>query len=614
MTDADAAARAREGVPVPREGVPVPREGALDSSEGAPVPREGAPVPHEGALDPSEGAPAPPQNAVRSELSDGEWHRLHPLSPLLRGGLTLLVILGIVVANLRDRLIGFFLPEGADWEAEGDPIEFVLQNDVLLPALLIVGGGLVLLIGLFWMAWRFHTFRITGDDVEVRSGVLFRTHRRAPLDRVQGVNLTRPALARLVGLAKLEVVGAGLDANVKLEYLSTASAETIRGDILRLASGLRAQDAAGRAAAAGGLSGRVTAGLNEIIEGVDEDDAEPASIVRVPMSRLILANLLSGSTIWFLAIVVAAVVGVIADPVWLVPALGASIPAAIGFGTYAVRQFVKTVRYSIAPTAAGVRLTFGLLTTVTETLPPGRIHAIDVRQPVLWRIGGWWRIRVNRLSGRSATDTSSTQFAEVLPIGTQDDVERVLRLLLPSVPVDAALVDAGLRGPRDGDGYTLSPRRARIFKPLSWRRNGFRLLPEALLMRTGRLWPKLTILPLPRLQSLRIDQGPLDRRLGLAGVTGHTVMGPVSGAVSGLDVHDALALWTSGAAAAVAAATTESAGADIPAPAAEGAPVSREGALMDHTPSPRTDAPTDPPRPGTAPGTAPGPDPRGGLT
>src|SRR5690606_41600386 len=45
----------------------------------------------------------------------------------------------------------------------------------------------------------------------VRSGVLFRTHRRAPLDRVQGVNLTRPMIARLFGLAKLEVVGAGLD-------------------------------------------------------------------------------------------------------------------------------------------------------------------------------------------------------------------------------------------------------------------------------------------------------------------------------------------------------------------------------------------------------------------
>ncbi len=535
----------------------------------ASTPAPGDPAP--GAAVSTTGAPVPPQTAVRSELSDGEWHRLHPLSPLLRGGLTLLVILGILVANLRDRLIGIFLPEGVDFESEGDPVEFVLRNDILIPAILVVAGGLVVLIALFWTAWRFHTFRITGDDVEVRSGVLFRTHRRAPLDRVQGVNLTRPALARLVGLAKLEVVGAGLDANVKLEYLSTANAETIRGDILRLASGMRAEASAARAAAPGGLTGRVTAGVGEIIEGVDEDDSPPESIVRVPMGRLILANLLSGSTIWFLAIIVAAVVGIIVDPFWLVPALGASVPAAIGFGTYAIRQFIKTVRYSIAPTSAGVRITFGLLTTVTETLHPSRIHAIDIRQPLLWRLGGWWRIRVNRLSGRSATDTSATQFAEILPIGTQADVERVLRLLLPAPSVDAALVDAGLRGPRAGDGYTVSPARARLFKPLSWARNGFRVLPGVILLRSGRLWPKLTVLPLARLQSLRVDQGPIDRRLGLAGVTGHTVTGPVAGSISGLDVHDALGLWTSGTAAAVAAAASE--GAVDPATSPDDAPV-----------------------------------------
>ena len=105
-----------------------------------------------------------------------------------------------------------------------------------------------MLIGLFYLSWRFHTFRITGDDVEVRSGVLFRTHRRAPLDRVQGVNLTRPMFARLVGMAKLEVVGAGLDSNVKLEYLSTSNAEAVRTDILRLASGRRLAEARADAA------------------------------------------------------------------------------------------------------------------------------------------------------------------------------------------------------------------------------------------------------------------------------------------------------------------------------------------------------------------------------
>ncbi len=44
-------------------------------------------------------------------LADGEWHRLHPATPLLRGGLYLVAIIGIIVANLRERLVEWFLPE-----------------------------------------------------------------------------------------------------------------------------------------------------------------------------------------------------------------------------------------------------------------------------------------------------------------------------------------------------------------------------------------------------------------------------------------------------------------------------------------------------------------------
>ncbi len=167
-----------------------------------------------------------------------------------------------MIANLRDRLVYIFLPwlnDDIDVDMEdfqgGDPIDFIIANELYLVAALAVLGILLVLIALFYLSWRFHTFRITGDDVEVRSGVLFRTHRRAPLDRVQGVNLTRPMFARLVGMAKLEVVGAGLDSNVKLEYLSTANAEGVRADILRLASGRRLAEARADAAASGWSTG-----------------------------------------------------------------------------------------------------------------------------------------------------------------------------------------------------------------------------------------------------------------------------------------------------------------------------------------------------------------------
>ncbi len=54
------------------------------------------------------------RTVVRSPYSDGEWHRLHPLTPLLRGGLTLVVIVGVIVANLRERLVEWVFPVFTD--------------------------------------------------------------------------------------------------------------------------------------------------------------------------------------------------------------------------------------------------------------------------------------------------------------------------------------------------------------------------------------------------------------------------------------------------------------------------------------------------------------------
>jgi putative membrane protein len=529
-----------------------------------PEPVEGLePVEGPGPLTPA-GPAAPPPQLVRSPLSDGEWHRLHPLTPLLRGGLFLIVIIGVVLANLRDRLVFIFLPwlapgvgdDVVEWESVGgDPVDFIIANNLYVLAAVAVLAALIVLVTVFYTSWRFHTFRITGDDVEVRSGILFRTQRRAPLDRVQGVNLTRPMIARLLGMAKLEVVGAGADANVKLEYLSTANAEAVRADILRLASGRRlaAAEAAGPAAPAGTAgaraAGRVatlshTVGreISGLLEGPEAPVAEIESVVHIPLGRLVASHVLSMSTVGLLFAIIAIAIGVSQGVTWLL--LG-FVPAIIGFGAYWVRSIVRSLRYSIAPTPDGVRITFGLFTTITEIVPPGRVHAVEVSQPILWRPAGWWTIRINRLTGRSVADSSTDQFTTVLPVGTAADVERVLRLLQPSLPDEerALVVQQGMFGPEDADSFTNTPRRAWWIRPLSYRRNGFRLSDDALLLRRGVVWRKLVILPLARLQSFGLYQGPLDRASGVTNVRAHVVNGPVSPFLAAVDRDAALALF-----------------------------------------------------------------------
>lgn len=504
----------------------------------------------------SVGPSAPPPQLVRSPLSDGEWHRLHPLTPLLRGGLFLIVVIGIVLANLRDRLVFVFLPwlapdiesEVGEWEgAGGDPIDFIIANNLYVMAGLAVLAVLIVVVAVFYTSWRFHTFRITEDDVEVRSGILFRTQRRAPLDRVQGVNLTRPMIARLLGMAKLEVVGAGTDANVKLEYLSTANAEAVRADILRLASGRRLAAASppadprheGRAASLGQRVGRELTGM---IEGPEAPVAEVESVVNIPLGRLVASHVVSMSTLVLVLAVIAVMVGVSQGVTWL---LFAFVPAIIGIGAYWVRSIVRSLRYSIAPTPDGVRITFGLFTTITEIVPPGRVHAVEVMQPILWRPAGWWTVRINRLTGRSVTESSTDQFTTVLPVGTAADVERVLRLLQPSLPDDerALVVQEGMLGPGEDDTFTNTPRRAWWIRPLSYRRNGFRLTGDVLLMRRGVVWRRLVILPLARLQSFGLYQGPLDRATRVTNVRAHVVAGPVSPFLAAVDRDSALTLF-----------------------------------------------------------------------
>ncbi|MGW9158862.1 PH domain-containing protein [Microbacterium sp. NPDC055665] len=525
--------------------------------------------------------PSPPAQAggdPSTTLANGEWHRMHPLTPLFKGGLALIIIAGIVIANMRDRLIGWavdlFAPDEVNYGdySGGDPVDWVLSNNLILVALLSVLGLVIVLVLIFWFVWRFQQFRITGDHVEVRKGIIFRSHRRAPLDRVQGVNLTRPFPARIIGLAKLEVVGAGNDANVELEYLATSRAESVRADILRLASGARAaRNAALNPGSAGApataapasaraqLVGSVNAGVNDLLAGVDLADVVPESVVKIPTGRLVGSQLISG-LLWFVffgaifAIAFgSALIGLLIDGdtdggvVLLGLGLGMGVPIVIAVVGITWAQISKSLRYSIAPTPDGVRITYGLLTTVTETLPPGRIFAVEVTQSLLWRPFGWWTIKINRMSGKSAAQQSSgsgQQFNVVLPVGKRADVERVLALVLPDVPVESipSLWEHGVVGPVEGDAYRSMPRRAWWRRPFSWKRHGYLVEEFGLVLRRGIVWRKLAVFPLARLQGVSLSQGPIDRMQRVSGAQVHTVPGPITGYLSGLERADALAL------------------------------------------------------------------------
>ena len=523
-----------------------------------------------------------------TNLADGEWHRLHPASPLLRGGLVFIAVLGFIIANLRERLVDMFLVLFApdvlrgpvdngfnDWQGDwaNDPIGGILSRGLVGWAIAALAVIIVAVVVGFWLSWRMHTFRVTREAVEVRSGILFRSHRSARLDRIQGINVNRPLFARLFGTAKLEVSVAGQSANVQLSYLGSALADGLRADILRLASGARAERAAKAAdaalptqatqaaqaadaaipapagtPAAPGTSARppVSAVIGHRVDEflapeLDPTLAPPESVVHLPLGRVIGSTLLGGSTVWIAILIAVIAVGFSTGQLWV---LFSFVPAAIGLVSYMWSRITKSLRYTIAGTPDGVRIGHGLLSTGNQTIPPGRIHAIEATQWILWRPFGWWSIRINVAGQSVSASNEAAQRTLVLPVGTVADVHRVLALLLP----DAAsavepVIDAGLTGRDGAGGFSSAPRRGAWLRPFSWRRIGWAAADGVALLRRGALLRSLTLAPLARMQSVAVTVGPIERMLRLASVRIHTVAGPVTPFLPVVDRAEAVALF-----------------------------------------------------------------------
>jgi putative membrane protein len=482
----------------------------------------------------------PPGAALSTRLADGEWHRLHPATPLLRGGIVFIAIAGYFVAQARQQLIELFF--GAPHVDDGgDPLTFLTTHGRLPLALLVIAGALLLIVAIFYLSWRVHTFRITDEVVEVRSGLLRRSLRKGRLDRIQGINIVRPFFARLFGAARLEIDVAGHDANVRLDYLSSAKADGLRLDILRLASGTRQREAAEAAPDARGFVEQRVAEF--IAPELDPNFAPPESVVKVHVGRLIGSILLHDTTFTLLVLIaLAAVASALTSTLEII--IYFLVPLVLALGGFLFRRFTKSLRYSIASTPDGVRVGFGLLTLSNETLPPGRIHSIQVRQPLLWRLPGWWEIRINRASRSNAKGADAQRNTTILPVGNLDDVLRVLGLLLAGTGAESMQVlRSGIVGRGAADGFTNSPGRAAVVRWFSVRRNGFAEIPGVILLRKGAVWRQLTVVPQARAQSIGISQGPLYRALRLARVHVHTVNGPIRAELGALDKDVALGFF-----------------------------------------------------------------------
>jgi putative membrane protein len=380
------------------------------------------------------------------------WHRLHPLSPVINAGRLLSGVLGIFALSLVT--------------ADGYKA-YIYQ--------LVVAAGLVVTGFVRWLVTR---WKLDGATLRIETGLLRRDSQQLPMTRIQAVDVVRPFLARVLGLAALRIrlAGAGKEGG-RLAYLTVGEAARLRATLL-----------AGQ-------------------HGLDPVTPEPAELplITVPTGRVIGATLLRAAPRFLALAMIAVVAATAAHPVFLASESTLGL-IALGLVTRTWRQVTGRYGFTVATAPDGIRIRRGLLSTVAETIPFRRVQAVRLVQPLLWRPFGWCRLVVDvaGVAGRNSGSKAGGLTKALLPVGYMNEAQQLVGLVFG----------------HDMPELTKPPKRARVKAPLSYHFLTAGHNQAMAVTVTGRVSKKTVYMRLEKLQSVRLTQGPVQRRLSLASVHG----------------------------------------------------------------------------------------------
>lgn len=436
------------------------------------------------------------------------------------------------------------------------------DNPVLIPIVIAV----VLLFSLFfrWLAWLRFQYFVGEHDIRVEKGILNRTARSIPYERIQDVSIEQKPLARMMGLGEVKFeTGGGDGEDAKLSFVTLEEAN-------RLRTLIRSRKAGAGAGVAVAAAADAPAPVDEDTQPIFAMDGKRVFVFGLYSFSLVIFAVLGGLAQQFdfllpfdfwdvkhwiglaeeRGVSVSQIngVGVAAQ---LILAFGAVTSLIfIGFATGVVRTILREHGFRLDQSAKGFRRRRGLFTLTDVIMPAHRVQAAIVQTGPFRKRRGWHGLKfvslaqdskqeANYVAAPFATLDEVWRIAQAAAIVTPDGDERlqkgvatywltqlvfIVPVLLTAIAALVIFADAPIGRATLLLLLLLLP--GALFW-LDWRQYRFGLDDHQLYLRRGWWRQQMTIAPQLRVQSVEIAQGPLSRRQGLAslrfGIAGGTM-------------------------------------------------------------------------------------------
>jgi putative membrane protein len=447
--------------------------------------------------------------------------------------------------------------------------------------------GVVGVIALSVLRWATTRYRITTEQVQLRTGLLQRKTVATPADRVRSVDVTASPLHRLLGLAKVDI-GTGSherDSGLSLDSLSAAEATALRAELLHrspVSQGVRPSE--------------VAMGAGDDDAGYDDAGDHDAGDSDVELSRLdprwvrfapfTMSGVLAAAAILGVGWRLLDQLGITAGDVG--PVRGAldhlertSIWVDVVQGLVALVAFVTVLSiggyvlsywgFRLSRHAQGsLHITRGLLTTRAISIEERRLRGVELAEPLLLRAVHAARLTgiTTGLKSRGGAEGGSSLLLPPAPRAVAGDVaaqilhdpapmgvsltahgpaarrRRFVRALLPAFVLVAA---AGMAISSGASPWLVLPALSTV--PVAamlaadrYRSLGHALSGSCLVTRAGSLDRRRDVLECDGIIGWNLRESFFQRRAGLATLTATTAAGRQRYVVTDVPLSMALSL------------------------------------------------------------------------